>query len=179
MTQALLAKLPRSYLDLMERWGPGEGFIGTRYFRLYPLDEIAAANDAYGTDSWLAGHLIFGSDGCGDAYLFDLRSEPAHVIEAPFIPLDTDYVSARHPDFESFLAGLAALREGATESLPLAANPKTHGLEVHEIHPIVLGGDPCAPDNKVLLKPPVHAEACMFFNRVFRTVREKSRQETR
>jgi hypothetical protein len=95
------------------------------------------------------------------------------VIEAPFIPLDEEYISARSTDFESFLGGLAALREGATERLPLAANPETHGLEVHEIHPIVLGGDPRAPDNKVLLKPPVHAEACKYFNRVFRTVRDE------
>jgi Phage integrase, N-terminal SAM-like domain/SMI1 / KNR4 family (SUKH-1) len=150
--------------------GPGEGFIGERYVRLYPLEEIASANEAYAIGQYLPNHLLFGSDGCGNAFLFDLSSAERPVLVQPFIPLDLDFTEARYPNWSAFLH--AAL-EVPDRFRPLVANTETHALEVHERHPIVLGGDPTDPGNKMLLPPPTHAEACTFFNNVVRSVRPK------
>jgi hypothetical protein len=176
LPRALLDRLPADYLALLGRLGPGEGFVGTRYLRLLPLDELAAANAAYQVPRYLPGHQLFGSDGCGNAFLFDLRTLPATVLEVPFVPLDPEYVEAVRPDFADFLLALAAIPPGHQGPIPLTPDPRTHGLELHERHPIALGGNPTDPANKVLLAPPVHAEASCLFNRVFQEVRAQSRR---
>ena len=48
---------------------------------------------------------------------------------------------------------------------------RTGGLEVHEPHPVVLGGDPSDPKNKLLLEPITHAQPARFFNKIFKQVR--------
>jgi hypothetical protein len=166
------AALPADYLQLIEAIGPGEGFVGARYLRLYPLEELTAANVAYAVPVYLPGYQIFGSDGCGVAFLFELATRSGQVIEQPFIPLDPEYTAARHPSFWAFLEQFTAVPVGVP---PPIANPRTRGLEVHERHPVVLGGDPTDPANKVLLPPTTHAEACTFFNHVFQRVRAQSR----
>ena len=47
----------------------------------------------------------------------------------------------------------------------------TAGKEIREKHPVVLGGDPVNPDNKVFIAPPEHAEASTFFNRLVQKIR--------
>lgn len=160
----------------MDALGPGEGFIATRWLRLYPLDELASANVAYDVEACFPGHLLFGSDGIGSAFLFDAGARPVRIVEVPFIPLDPEYVVATYADFVAFLEAIATVPDGFDGSLPIVPNPATAGLEVHEKQPVVLGGDPTSPENKVFLPPQTHAQACRFFNRVFREVRAQSRR---
>lgn len=171
--RSLFALLPNSDLAAVRSIGAREGFIGSRYVRLYALDELAAANEAYGVDTWLPGFWLIGSDGCGTAFLCDLKSAPVHVVECPFIPLDSDYFDRVHDNFELFLSTLVQAARASARA-PIQPNPDTLGLEIHEKHPVVLGGDPTAPDNKMLLRPPERAKACTFFNRIFREVRAGS-----
>ena len=42
------------------------------------------------------------------------------------------------------------------------------GMEVHELTPVVFGGNPVDPSNKVLLSRAQHAEACTYWNRLYR-----------
>ncbi|MES1176681.1 MAG: SMI1/KNR4 family protein [Myxococcales bacterium] len=165
-------ELPLEYLDLIAVFGPGEGFIGTQYLRLLPLEQIASANAAYAVQQYLPHHLLFGSDGCGNALLFDCSASERGVLIQPFIPLNLEFTTARHPNWSAFLKTLLDVPAGFQ---PLTANPATHGLELHERHPVVLGGDPIDPGNKVLLPPPTHAEACVFFNKIVETARAKQR----
>lgn len=161
-------KLPVDYLDYLETVGPGEGFVGESYLRLYPRDQIATANASYAVHEYLPSHILFGSDGCGNALLFDTSTPESRVLIQPFIPLDLDYTAASYQNWSVFLMALLDVPPGFQ---PLTANPKTHGLEVHERHPVVLGGDPQDPTNKMLLAPPTHAEACVFFNKLVKKVR--------
>jgi hypothetical protein len=163
--------LPPEYRALIDSLGAGEGFIATRFLRLYPLDELAAANRAYDVLTYLPQHLLFGSDGGGQAFLFELSDGPVRVVEVPFIPLDPAYATATYEDFVAFMEAIATIPDDFTESLPIRPDPATAGLEIHEKHPIVLGGDPTSRDNRVLLTPVVHAQACCFFNRLVREVR--------
>jgi hypothetical protein len=161
-------RLPRQYVDFVRAVGPGEGFVGRQFIRLYPLDQVAAANRAYAVQKYLPEHLLFGSDGCGNALLFDCSGSTRPVLVQPFVPLDVDFAIARH---ESWSAFLSAMLKVAPRFRRLKANPRTLGLEVHERQPIVLGGDPNDPANKVLLRPPEHAKASVTFNKLVKKVR--------
>ncbi len=168
--------LPADYLKVLENLGAGEGFIGTNFLRLFALDDLAAANVAYRVPEYMPGRVLIGSDGCGNAFLLDVRTKPNRVVRVEFVPLDDEYASIIAPDFLSFVEALGQLPENFTGTLPRALNPNTIGLELHEKHPIVLGGDPVARDNKVFLPLPTHAQACDYFNRLFREIRPQSRR---
>ncbi len=170
----IAALLPAEYRELVSTLGAGEGFIATRFLRLYALDELFGANRAYDVQTCLPQHLLFGSDGIGQAFLFRLTDRSPRVVEVPFIPLDREYVAAEHEDFMSFLVALARVPAGFAGTLPTTPNPATAGLELHEKHPIVLGGDPTSRENRVFLEPRVHAEACCYFNRLVRELRARS-----
>jgi hypothetical protein len=167
--------LPADYRSLLDVLGPGEGFVATRFLRLYPVDELASVNSAYGVEAYLPGHLLFGSDGIGQAFLFDWSPGHARVVEMPFIPLDPEYLEATYADFIAFLEAIATVPDRFTGPLPIVPNPAMAGLEVHEKHPVVLGGDPTSLDNKLYLAPAVHAQACTYFNRLFRDLRTQAR----
>jgi hypothetical protein len=171
---ALRARLPNDYVSLLRELGPGEGFVGCHYLRLCHPEELAAANRAYDIATHLPDHILIGSDGGGNAFFLDTASEGTPVDKIPFIPLDRDFGETVAEDFLSFLDALLCSAEGDTSATPLSPNPKTFGLEIHEKHPVVLGGDPTDPANKMLLRPSVHAEASVYFNRLVRTIRERS-----
>ena len=46
------------------------------------------------------------------------------------------------------------------------------GMEIFEITPVILGGDPVDPKNKTLLTRAQHIEAVRYWNRVIRRLRE-------
>jgi hypothetical protein len=167
--------LPSESLDLLSAIGPGEGFIANRFLRLYPPIELDAINVAYHVGRYMPDHLLIGSDGCGNALLLDRRANPYPVIEVAFIPLDAEYATKLAPDFGSFIVSLTRFPLADADAFPRPLNPHTAGLELHEKHPIVLGGDPTGPGNRVLLSISDHVQACEFFNRLFREVRDQSK----
>jgi hypothetical protein len=134
----LLARLPLQYVEFLKALGAGEGFLGVNFLRLYPLDELAAANREYHVSEFLPGCQLFGSDACGNAYVFDLEKHPAEIIRAPFIPLDRAFASSMGSDFLAFVQSLAAVPQGYRGAVPSRPNPKTAGKEIHELKPVVL-----------------------------------------
>ncbi|MCX2781311.1 hypothetical protein [Microbulbifer thermotolerans] len=48
------------------------------------------------------------------------------------------------------------------------------GLEIFEITPVILGGDPIDPQNKITLTRVQHIEAVRYWNKVIKELREKS-----
>lgn len=153
--------LPSDYLDLLRYMNGGEGFLAEVYLRLYPGDHLAALNRAYAVSEWLPGHLLIGSDGGGTA--FTLAPDEA-VIEIPFIPMDSRYSKRRANDFVTFL------RPAPANADPPRLNPAYIGKEIHEIQPLLFGGDPCDPANKVTLSPEDHAPYVVWWNRKFREI---------
>jgi hypothetical protein len=47
------------------------------------------------------------------------------------------------------------------------------GKEVFEVQPVILGGSPTDPGNKVLLSRQQHIKAVAYWNRVIKELREK------
>ncbi len=56
--------------------------------------------------------------------------------------------------------------------MPISQRPK--GLELFEITPVILGGDPINPENKVWLTREQHFEVVRYWNRIIRVMREES-----
>jgi hypothetical protein len=95
--------LPDDYLDFMRRADGGEGIIGEAYVILWRLGELLELNKAYEVDEYAPGLFLFGSDGGGEAFAFDLRSTTKPVIRAPFVGMDFSLVVAVAPTFVQFL----------------------------------------------------------------------------
>jgi hypothetical protein len=157
--------LPADYFAAVTEFGGREGFLGETYLRLYRLEELAALNLAYEVPVLFPEAMVFGSDGGGNGFAF-LINEPA-VVQVPFLPLSADYAERRALSFTDFVQSLAASGESR------AYNPAAVGMEVHETHPVCLGGSPTDPANKVLVSPTEHAELCRFWNKHYRDVRSR------
>ena len=157
--------LPDDYLTAIAEFGGREGFLGETYLRLYRLQELVALNLAYDVPTLLPEVIVFGSDGCGEAFAF--LAGQAGVFQVPFLPLATQHVKRLGANFAEFLRSLAA----SGESLPSSA--EAVGMEVHDKHPICFGGSPTDPANKVLVPPVKHAELCRFWNKAYRHAVER------
>lgn len=53
------------------------------------------------------------------------------------------------------------------------ANPRMAGMEICEITPVILGGDPVASENKTLLTRQQHFEMVRYWNRIIRDLRKQ------
>lgn len=62
------------------------------------------------------------------------------------------------------------LANNANRRLRNANKDAVEGMEVHEIKPVYLGGDPVDPGNKVLLTPSAHDQVHAFWTRVWRAL---------
>lgn len=65
----------------------------------------------------------------------------------------------------------------ATYSSIRRANPQMAGMEICEITPVILGGDPIAPDNKTVVTRQQHFEIVRYWNRIIRDLREQARKQ--
>jgi hypothetical protein len=56
-------------------------------------------------------------------------------------------------------------------------NPQLKGKEIFEIKPVVLGGSPTDPKNKVILTREEHIELVNYWNKVISGLRKKRQTE--
>ncbi len=157
-------ELPADYWAVMRSANGSEGFLGDEYLRFYPADQLITLNDVYCSQEFIPGQFIFGSNGGGSAWAFDLRVQPAIVVKVPFIPM-LNQLGQRFGSFEQFLTKLAG---ASAQHDTRRVNPALIGKEVHEIQPIVFGGDPVANDNKAYLSPSEYAPYVVWWNRKYR-----------
>ena len=83
----LLAALPGDYIGVVREFGGREGFLGPVYLRLYRLEELEEVNLAYDVPAYFPEGVVFGSDGCGNAFAF--RRNPVLRSEFPVCSWDT------------------------------------------------------------------------------------------
>lgn len=161
---------PSDYSDLIMYMNGGEGFVGDSYLRFYPLDNLQALNQAFGTLEFTPGLLIFGSNGGGEAYAFDGRTAPASVVNLPFIPMTFEHVAPLSSSIDGFVSRMA--RENPLEpgQRPGQVNPQLIGKEIHEVMPIVFGGSPTDRENKAFLPTLQYAEYVVWWNRKYREI---------
>jgi hypothetical protein len=156
---------PADYIDALQFSNGGEGFINRSYFRLYSIEELVTLNEAYQVKTFAPGLIIFGSTGGGEAFAFDTRKAPIELLQIPFIPMDLEYGKSLGQTLTEFLHSLSENRKSSKN--PPQINMAPVGKEVHNIKPVVFGGDPVAEKNKVLVPLNEHAELCVFWNRIY------------
>ena len=166
----LQRQLPADYIEILQYMDGGEGFVGSEYIRLYASKKLAELNSAYGVQEFAPGLVIFGSNGRGEAYAFDYRQNPQHVVRVPFIPMDLDYLEVEGSSLAELLLNHAdpKPRLFRTRRKP---NPELIGKEIHEIMPVVFGGSAVDPRNKVFLEPESYAEYVMWWNRKYQELK--------
>ena len=157
---SFLQSLPEEYLTGVAEFGGREGFLGETYIRLYRLEELVSLNLAYEVPTLLPEVIVFGSNGCGEAFAF--RRRDSAVVQVPFLPMNGEYVEFKAINFVAFIRSLAASGDSSE------CDPEAVGMEVHEKLPICFGGSPTDPANKVLAPAAKHAEICGFWNSDYR-----------
>ncbi|WP_129573538.1 MULTISPECIES: SMI1/KNR4 family protein [Sorangium] len=98
---------PPGYIEFMQRSDGAEGPIGRkgRYLVLWPVASIISLNEQHHIDEFAPHLLAFGSDGGGEAFAFDRRTEPARIVRVPFVGLDDEICYGTR--FDEFLARLS------------------------------------------------------------------------
>jgi hypothetical protein len=100
--------LPTDYGAFLRRWNGGEGFIGEKsYVILWTAEELLELNQAYQVNEYAPGLFLFGSDGGGEAFAFDLRRDPCSVVSVPFVGMDLSLVRPVAEGFTEFLETMA------------------------------------------------------------------------
>lgn len=87
----------------------GEGFIRPNsYAMLWKIKELLQFNREYAVLEYAPGLLLFGSNGGGKAFAFDLRAEGrSPVVSVPFIGMDLRDALPLAETFDGFLEHLA------------------------------------------------------------------------
>jgi hypothetical protein len=95
------------YVSFLAENNGGEGLIGPNsYVILWRIEELLELNEAYEVVEYAPGLFLFGSDGGGDAYGFDVKS--GAVVSVPFVGMDASLVNVIAPNFRGFLEALDA-----------------------------------------------------------------------
>jgi hypothetical protein len=76
-------RLPPDYVEFITAMNGGEGFVGDNYVILWSVDELPRFNREYNVPEFAPGLVMFGSDGGGEGFGFDLRSQNARC-RGPF-----------------------------------------------------------------------------------------------
>lgn len=75
----------KEYVDFLLVCNGGEGVIGKSYLVVYPVEELEKFNDGNEVKTYATGAMFFASNGAGEAYAFDTRSEAMAIHMIPFI----------------------------------------------------------------------------------------------
>jgi hypothetical protein len=101
-------RLPPDYVEFLHRANGGEGFVGPNaYVIFWPVEELLEMNKGYEAPRYAPGLLLFGSDGGGEAFAFDRRSDGMPVVSVPFVGMDVTLARPMGATFNDFLWGLS------------------------------------------------------------------------
>jgi SMI1 / KNR4 family (SUKH-1) len=97
-------QLPGDYVEFLKTANGGEGFIGRVGFaNLWSVEELPSLNRAYEVQKIVPGLLLFGSNGSGEAYGFDMRNLTRPVVQVPFVGMEWQVAEPMGNSFIDFL----------------------------------------------------------------------------
>ena len=147
-------ELPSEYLDLFSFMNGGEGFIGDNYCRFYPIEELMPLNEAFLVKEFAPELFIFGSNGGGEAFAFNTTNKPFSIVKIPFIPMDLKWAKPLGNSISDFFFQFLSHTDQREASVSSSINKDLLGKEIHELQPVVFGGDPVDAKNKIPLRAP-------------------------
>ena len=85
-------RFPDEYRVLMRYTNGVEGPLPNgRYLALWRVEELIPFNEGYLGSEFAAGLFLFGSNGGGTGYAFDLRTTPITIVDFPLVSVsDSD-----------------------------------------------------------------------------------------
>lgn len=101
---ALGIDLPRDYLNFLRQHDGGEGFIKDHYIIIWKVTELADFNREYEVEKYAPGIFLFGSNGGGEAYGFDVEDKAMPVVLVPFIGMDRRFAKRVTKSFSDLFA---------------------------------------------------------------------------
>jgi len=171
---------PKDYMDCL-RWSNGiEGYVrGHGYLWLWSTSDVARLNDAYGVSELAPNLILVGSDAGPSGYGFDTTHVALPFIRVEMAAMHREYVENIASSFAEFVRHLAEAPLAAGEAEPGNFGPPNwlRGKILHEKHPIVMGGDPNDPDNRVLVPRDVHPQLTVFWARAVHRIRKEKQAE--
>jgi SMI1/KNR4 family protein SUKH-1 len=102
--------LPLDYKQFLLWSNGGEGYIGSKYFSFWAIQELKELNASYRINHYLPEILGIGTDGGGECFALDFRSNPSApaFVQIPLGDLDIESVtpiaSSLQEGFEKALA---------------------------------------------------------------------------
>lgn len=108
----LHVSFPLDYLEFMQFSNGVEGFVGHQYLELWRIEDLQAMNAGYRVPEFLPDFLMFGSDGGGTGYVFDLRTTAMPVMAVEQAALNLDEVQPIAPTFFGLMQILLNLSKG-------------------------------------------------------------------
>jgi len=157
--------LPSSYVDFLNHHDGGEWECGDDLVVTWSADQLVPFNSEYRVERLAPGLFLFGSDGSAEAYGFDLRSPAKPVVRVPFVGMDWKLAIAIAEDFGDWLKMLTPWQP---------ADSAHAGMQLAEINPVLLGGDPVDPANRMWLTRSQHFKYVQFWNDVVALASSKS-----
>jgi hypothetical protein len=98
-------RLPESYRNFILKSNGAEGFLGEEHYAVFwPIEDLKQFNEEYEVHKYAPEVFLFGSNGGGEGFGFDLRNGCMPIVEIPFIGMDIKYANVVASDFSSFLA---------------------------------------------------------------------------
>jgi hypothetical protein len=167
--------LPQQYVQFLKKYNGGEGFVGPNaYLMLWSIDELAEMNTAYNVNEYASNLLLFGSSGAGEAYGFDAYAQ-MEIVRVPFVGMSPDLMETIASTFNDFIESLAKSKplEGAQDPESRLINK---GKEIFELQPILSGGSPTDPANKVVLTREQHIEAVNSLNKFIKELKQQQKK---
>lgn len=98
--------LPVEYEGFLRQQNGGEGFIGSAYAMLWRAEELVEMNKSYHVNEYAPGLLLFGSDGGGEAFGFDTRTDAKPIVSVPFVGMALNEARPVASNFNEFLEAL-------------------------------------------------------------------------
>lgn len=166
--QQFAPELPADYRAVIDAIGAGEGFIGREFVRLFQPSELEQLNEAYEIPVYVPGLYLIGSNGGGEAYCYDRRVPTHAVVRVPFVPLSHELLEVLGDNLPSVLDAFAHGPRDANGQFPPVPSPENNGMEITERHPVIFGGDPTDPKNKLVVDRATHIKLVRFWNAKYR-----------
>lgn len=102
----LRVSLPKDYLDFVRDHNGGWIVTDDIYVHFRKIGELKQMNANYGTDHRTPELFLFGDNGSGEGYAFDMRSEPWKIVQVPFIGLAMEDAWTLADSFSDFIRGI-------------------------------------------------------------------------
>jgi cell wall assembly regulator SMI1 len=98
--------LPPEYRSFVLRHNGGDGFVGKNYLILLAVEDLYEFNEGFEASRFLPWLFLFGTNGGGEAYGFDLRGVSHSVVAVPMDSMEEEYAVVVGRSFSDFLQTL-------------------------------------------------------------------------